>query len=257
MEKQKDMDSVTHSELSILTEEEKISAVVSALREASRVKRCKLNEIEYTKRLKEKPAMIQITSVALFNQAISLAKSEIIDFALTKEEERIYKLTSMYFAKDPDFEKMGYSLKKGLLIYGNIGCGKTTMMKIFARIAPQSFMVVTCREIGHMFSKKGYDSIESFFSPIFTDLGKREIGVCFDDLGTESIAKNYGNEANVMAEIVQSRYENASGGMFNTHTTTNMNEQQILDCYGDRVASRIRGMFNTIDFPESSVDKRK
>lgn len=80
---------------------------------------------------------------------------------------------------------------------------------------------------------------------------------CFDDLGVENNLKFYGNECNVMAEILLSRYDLfISHGML-THITTNLNSSEIEDLYGNRVRSRLRSMFNLISFSEQSPDKRK
>jgi DNA replication protein DnaC len=79
---------------------------------------------------------------------------------------------------------------------------------------------------------------------------------CFDDLGAEQSLKYYGNECNVMGEILLSRYEYFVSHDMLTHITTNLSATEMEDLYGNRVRSRLREMFNLIAFGESAKDKR-
>lgn len=181
-------------------------------------------------------------------------------FELNVDEQRIYKLLSLYFTDDKAFEKNGLSLQKGIMLIGKIGCGKTTCMKLFAQNQKQSFAVIPCRTVEREHTKEGYKAIEKYFHLLRSNpdvtFGQTEIGICFDDLGTEEMSKNYGNVRNVMSEIILSRYENEVRAGFKTHTTTNLYEHEMEANYGSREFSRIRGMFNFIKFPEVA-DKRK
>lgn len=81
---------------------------------------------------------------------------------------------------------------------------------------------------------------------------------CFDDLGAEQSLKYYGNECNVMGEILLSRYEYFVSHDMTTHITTNLSASEIEELYGNRVRSRMREMFNLILFNNtSSHDKRR
>jgi DNA replication protein DnaC len=79
---------------------------------------------------------------------------------------------------------------------------------------------------------------------------------CFDDLGAEQSLKYYGNECNVMGEILLSRYDLFISQKMITHITTNLSAQEIENMYGSRVRSRLREAFNLIAFSSSSIDKR-
>lgn len=79
---------------------------------------------------------------------------------------------------------------------------------------------------------------------------------CFDDLGLESNLKYYGNECNVVGEILLSRYDLfVSAGQL-THATTNLNSSEIEQLYGNRVRSRMREMFNLVAFTKEAKNKR-
>lgn len=128
-----------------------------------------------------------------------------------------------YFTSDPDFNG---DLKKGVLLSGGVGVGKTTIMKFFMRNQILSFRLQSCREIEAKFSEHGEQFIyaSSFLVPVAINsdpFGHQEVGMCFDDLGTEANAKHYGKEKNVMAEILLNRYDNNLPNHA-THITTNL-----------------------------------
>jgi hypothetical protein len=79
---------------------------------------------------------------------------------------------------------------------------------------------------------------------------------CFDDLGTENNLKLYGNECNVMAEILLSRYDLFVSRKLITHLTTNLSASEIEAAYGNRLRSRLREQFNLIAFNNNTLDKR-
>ena len=76
-------------------------------------------------------------------------------------------------------------------------------------------------------------------------------------LGTENSLKYFGNECNVMAEILLSRYDLFVLRHMQTHLTTNLNSSEIEEIYGTRIRSRLREQFNLIAFSESAKDKRE
>ncbi len=80
---------------------------------------------------------------------------------------------------------------------------------------------------------------------------------CFDDLGTENNLKYYGNECNIMAEVLLSRYDLFISGKLITHLTSNLSASEIEDVYGNRIRSRMREMFNLISFDKDDKDKRR
>jgi hypothetical protein len=126
-------------------------------------------------------------------------------------------------------------------------------MKAFA--SPMAFYKIkSCREVSFEFSKSGFDALAPYtqkHGPL-----NRLSGYCFDDLGAEQQIKHYGNECNVMAEILLSRYDHFVDQGCVTHLTTNLSATEIEGFYGNRLRSRMRQMFNLISFDVSSCDKR-
>jgi hypothetical protein len=246
----------------ILTDEE----IAAAIHEAREKKAAKLREIAYWERVNAKKQEVKPTAPQLLQSILKMAKEANPSFKLTEEERNIYTMLSEYFTNDIAFEKRddSFSLKKGNMIYGNVGCGKTTLFKLFAANPKQSYAIATCREIQQAFSSKkngGYDAIVPYFgnptsSRLDMSYNHRELGICFDDLGTENGGMNFGQSANVMAEVLLTRYERGSGIWERTHISTNLSADQIEEFYGARVRSRAREMFNQIHFPIDSTDKR-
>lgn len=140
---------------------------------------------------------------------------------------------------------------KGILLRGSVGCGKTTLFRVFnfGTIYPCDtpqrqltednailFGSVSCNRIAREYADKvtgGVQVLKRYFAG----------NMFFDDLGTESVAKYYGNEMDVMGEIIQERYDRK--GL--TFITTNLDYKGIQQTYGERVASRLAEMCSWLD----------
>lgn len=197
-------------------------------------------------------APIDISAKDFYTWIWNKAKNEIKNFSLSEEEERIYKILAMYFTNDKGIEKMGLSLDKGLVLHGGVGCGKTTIMKLFRDNPSQPYGIVECMKIADQYKQKegGADVIHQYsFLP----------SICFNDLGTEiesGESSHFGNKKNVMAEIILNHYERNERKKFKLHFTTNLAADEQGDLYGVRVRSRLREMCNIISL-EGIEDKRK
>lgn len=168
----------------------------------------------------------------------------------------IYKLIA-YFLKDgPTCFQYGINLDKGILLSGPIGCGKTSLMSIMKYLTPteHKFFVKPCRDISFEFIQDGYQIIHKYSKGKLYESEPKII--CFDDLGTENNLKYYGNECNVMAEILLSRYDIFIAKRIPTHITTNLSASEIETHYGKRVRSRMRELFNLIAYDNNTKDKR-
>ena len=118
-----------------------------------------------------------------------------------------YKLI-IYMIKDKtEAANLNIDLSKGILLSGPIGCGKTSIMHLIRPFAVQAsdYKIKTCREVSFEFAKQGYEAINKYTTK--QNNQTRLPGYCFDDLGAEQQIKHFGNDCNVMAEILISRYE--------------------------------------------------
>lgn len=174
---------------------------------------------------------------------------------LTLEEKIIWiKLLGYLYRSDQITRYFGINCNKGILINGPIGCGKTTMFKILQRLIPieESYLIKGCHKIALEFSIQGYHTIDHYTNRNF--LGSHNL--MFDDLGSEKNIRFYGNECNLLEEIISLRYDSFVNHKIKSHFTTNIVSSQIEAMYGKRIRSRLRSMVNVISFPENLADKR-
>lgn len=168
----------------------------------------------------------------------------------------VYKLIAYFLKDEPTCFQYGINLNKGILLTGPIGCGKTSLMNLmkYLTATEHKFFVKSCRDISFEFIQDGYQIIHKYSIGKLYQSEPRTY--CFDDLGTENNLKYFGNECNVMAEILLSRYDLFISKKLLTHITTNLSATEIEKHYGNRVRSRLREMVNLIAFEKSAQDKR-
>ncbi len=173
------------------------------------------------------------------------------NFRIYEDDFEIVIKLCHYFIRDfGNCQKHGLDPLKGILLSGPVGCGKTSLMKLLKHIVPhrRSYSIIPCRNIVFSFGHLGYKAIEDFGSSQF---------FCFDDLGVEPPGRYYGQDCNVMGEVLLSRYDFYLETKIHTHATTNLNADELESRYGTRVRSRMRQLFNLIAFDKASHDKRK
>lgn len=225
--------------------------IEEALRMGRERKFYKLKEITYRESLNKAPVYPSYTA----EQLEEFYKKE---FSVDSENEEVVKNLFKYFANDQSFNG---NLEKGLFLMGGVGVGKTTLMKFFFKNQRRSFRIESCREVESKYATNGDSYLHklSYNMPVAINadpFGHKEIGMCFDDLGTEANGKHFGKEKNVMAEVLLNRYDNDLP-YCSTHVTTNLTADEIKEQYGTRVSDRIREMFNIIKFPVAAKSRRK
>ena len=168
----------------------------------------------------------------------------------------VYKLIAYFLKDEPTCFQYNINLNKGILLTGPIGCGKTSLMNLmkYLTATEHKFFVKPCRDISFEFIQDGYQIIHKYSIGKLYQSEPRTY--CFDDLGTENNLKYFGNECNVMAEILLSRYDLFISKKLQTHITTNLSATEIEKHYGNRVRSRLREMVNLIAFEKTAQDKR-
>jgi DNA replication protein DnaC len=174
------------------------------------------------------------------------------------DHENIFKILCYFFEDQEHCAKYELSPKKGLLLKGPIGCGKTSLMMLFRHFLHKvhKYPVKSTRDIAYEFIDHGFSIINKYSKAHFQKYQDQMIPkvLCLDDLGLESTIKHYGNETNTIAEIILNRYSLFTTRGMITHGTTNLNPDELEKIYGNRVRSRMREMFNLIPF--NSKDKR-
>ncbi|RKS14304.1 ATPase [Flavobacterium sp. 120] len=172
----------------------------------------------------------------------------------------IYKLIAYFLKDEQTCFQYGINLNKGILLSGPVGCGKTALMNIMKHLTKteHKFSVKPCRDISFEFIQEGYEVIHKYSKDLKLKGGQPvALRYCFDDLGVEQNLKYFGNECNVMAEILLSRYDIFTTKKIQTHITTNLSASEIETHYGNRVRSRLRELCNLIAYDRHATDKRK
>ena len=174
-----------------------------------------------------------------------------------QDHELLFKLLIYVIRDKENAERLNIQLNKGILLSGPVGCGKTSLMSILRFFPPidSRYVMKSCRDVSFEFIQEGYAVIIRYSRNSFNHEKPRVY--CFDDLGTEQSLKYYGNECNVLGEILLSRYEYFISQKMVTHMTTNLSASEIESGYGNRIRSRLREMFNLVAFKTNAIDKRK
>lgn len=172
------------------------------------------------------------------------------------DKPTIYKLLIYAIRDKENAFRLGLDLNKGILLSGPVGCGKTSIMHLIKPFlyAKYDYKIKTTRMVSFEFAKYGFEALRPYTEK--SNQQHRLTGYCFDDLGAEQQIKHFGNDCNVMAEILISRYEQFIENNSVTHITTNLSASELENSYGNRVRSRLRQMFNLIAFDRETKDKR-
>jgi len=193
-------------------------------------------------------ATLEIKGKEIYGPAFEICDKDIV----------LIKKLLCYFFKDSALAtQLGISLGKGVLLSGPIGAGKSSLINLmrFFQQPEERFVIKSCRDVSFEFIKDGYEVIQKYSHRSFYNHEPR--AYCFDDLGTENNLKFYGNECNIIAEVLLSRYDLFISRKLVTHVTTNLSASEIEAAYGNRVRSRMREMFNLVSFDKTTKDKRK
>lgn len=140
--------------------------------------------------------------------------------------------------------------KVGLLIYGSVGSGKTTLAKAI------------CNLIGVLYYSSLSSDRRSVYRISALDLAKKvledpnsysrlksEDMLFIDDLGTEpESVKSWGNEFSPVTELIYARYDKQ---LF-TIATSNLADKDFKERYGERIADRMEEMFERIHYNQKS-----
>ncbi|MBY0435097.1 MAG: ATPase [Cyclobacteriaceae bacterium] len=182
-------------------------------------------------------------------------------FSLWKEDfPTLRKLLIYFFADSERAVNEGLDLKKGIMLSGPVGCGKTSIMSLVRYFQNENLRhtMKPCREIVLEFFSKGFDTISKYDKSFHCVDGLLlPKAYCFDDLGLEKEAVYYGNQCDVMKEVILSRYDLFESIGMLTHFTTNLTPEQLEIRYGENIASRLEAMVNFVEFDKATLDKRR
>lgn len=164
------------------------------------------------------------------------------------------------------------SISKGLMLRGNVGSGKSVLFRTLRDIKlgnnyemSQLFRGVIfdkCEKIAKLYQSGGDKAIEEFTKGVIktTDnrFGKSYRNYCFDDLGNEEMKNHYGNQREVMKDVIDERYDQYVDDGLITSFTTNLTMDEIEKRYDRRTRSRLEHMCNIVGIgtSENYIDRR-
>lgn len=164
------------------------------------------------------------------------------DFILSDETKNIIGQITLWFSNDDRFK--GDS-KKGILLRGNCGTGKTMIVETLLEVIKQGdnkiALLINVRDLQDLYIKNDIEKIEIL---------KKRFLIIIDDLGVENTdIKNYGNLLEPFNDLFDYRYRNR----METILTTNLTPERIKELYGDRILDRFKEMFNEYLFTIKSM----
>lgn len=261
------MNSPIPSEYPPLSQDEEAQIAETAIQKARRDSFFTRQRQEYWDKLAQADP-VPDTPALLWKEVMSrgnqLAADEQWERPFTVDDHRkpFYTALCLYFTGDPAMADYNLSPKKGLMLYGNVGVGKSIMLRLLERNAIQSYKTVSCRRVAERYSEEGEAVIQEY-SNLFPNqyrsryYNQEWLGCFFDDLGTERDGKFYGKGLNAMEEILQNRYDNMTCRGPKTHLTSNLSLKQLEDRYGLRVIDRLYQLFNLIEIPKEATNLRR
>jgi DNA replication protein DnaC len=167
------------------------------------------------------------------------------DVKLSESDKIVYRKLTKYFIGKNDEDFLG-DLNKGICLFGDVGTGKTIAMEVFKEFTkskPNKFKTHDMKEIARDVQENGVKVIPEYTRGI----------CCYDDVGYEETAVNFGNKICIFTEIVNIYYEKfrTKGTVF--HITTNLGINTdfgfglLSQKYDKRVIDRLREMMNFIE----------
>ena len=110
----------------------------------------------------------------------------------------------------------------------------------FCKFPERNFFVIqnNCQGITEKYVKEGFDGIQIFVQKAYAGI--------YDDLGTETKGKYFGNELMVMSYVIQQVYKLYLTYGFRPVFTSNLDIGEVDLIYGMREGSRIEEMCNII-----------
>lgn len=157
-------------------------------------------------------------------------------FIIHEGNVRLIQSICHFFSMDERFEsEFGYDLKKGLLIRGVSGLGKTFLLRCIQDNEIKPIEIVSMIDIAEEVKEEGMYNIQT------------NKVLYLDDVGTEEpVVNHYGTKINWFKNFIELYY--LKNKPFNRLIiSTNNSFDEIESKYGFRVRSRIKDIFNIID----------
>ncbi len=152
--------------------------------------------------------------------------------------ERQVDILSRWLRGDSEF-----STKTTVFLWGNVGTGKTTLLRALKKVLEQKNKVV------HLFLAAELSDWAAVDAEKFRQ-EKTAAFLAIDDLGEEpEKVMNYGTPIYPIRTLLEERYSLLSP----TFISSNISPEQVGERYGERVADRLGQIAFSIKFPGESL----
>lgn len=142
---------------------------------------------------------------------------------------------------------------KGLLLWGEIGTGKTTIIKGLQRYLAMinqlcygsnnrsmCIEIKSAAEISLHYASEGMKALERWTE-------RKQAGhLAIDEIGREEISTHFGTTCNTIQTLLQLRYEQRHSILTLGTTNINMISDEFANRYGSYIQDRVKEMFNVI-----------
>lgn len=166
------------------------------------------------------------------------------ELILTDENRHIIGQVALWYSWDERFKG---DVRKGLMIRGNVGTGKSLIVQALCEIIRAYEILVPCllhaTELSDLYTRDDIDGI---------DRAKKRSYTIIDDVGVEAVeTKSYGNIKEPFNDVFDYRYRNNK----RTIITTNLTPSEIENTYGTRIIDRFRECMNDLVLDGESFRK--
>jgi hypothetical protein len=165
-------------------------------------------------------------------------------FVVDSQVHEIFRLFCCYFTNSPLWQKEGFNPAGNIMLYGEKGTGKSSLIKLFGDNAEKPYKVVTCEEIALEYEKDPAETVKKYGtwgrSLVHKD---KKFAWFFDDLGAEPKELAYKMQNDSMQRIFKSLYEKN----IPFHFTTNLTAPQVIQHLNDeRLGDRMKETINVL-----------
>lgn len=144
--------------------------------------------------------------------------------------------------------------KEGLIISGQVGCGKTFLMKLIQKVLLPGarFRFTNTVDVVSDFKLDGEESLSKY-------IGR---DMLFDDLGFEEKGAHYANKVDCVDYLTYKRYEEFTivakdREPILTYFVTNLDFDQLKARYNERTIDRMRGMCKVVALSGDSFRQKR
>lgn len=151
---------------------------------------------------------------------------------------------------------------KGVMLGGCVGNGKTTRLRFMADEMGIAYrdartLSLECAGLRPSDDRFAYWCNLQDYGNIEGDNYHRRHDIIIDDLGTEAASQSsYGNRADVMAAIIDARWDEWEREGWRTFFATNLTVPMLRQAYGERTFSRLAGMCEFVALPGGDRRRR-